>query len=358
MLSVLEMPNLYPHSVVRADYVIADSLFVLKHPSLRGLFAPLSFPGPLFSGQSHLEEHAHHVVTSPPAVGVVISPGVDMARRKSLALQSPVRGCACFASGQCKHLNETNLNGTAFSRDSRLEWRCGASGPFVIGIVCRLSPEKAVGLFLLAAHTLVHNMNCTKCRFVVIGDGPLRSDLEELAFRLHISTHIRFLGWVAKDHLPAYLVNWDVAVTTGAWRETFSMVGTDHMALGIPLVTFAAGGMGEYVDDPYLSDQGAVFSFVESNSYARQYLRNRASSTNENTGSDKMDGNPFMISRNAVVVIEPNSDALALALLFMQSNDAVRSSVGYFGQLTVQEHFSPQKSLSAYMDLFSGMFLQ
>jgi glycosyltransferase involved in cell wall biosynthesis len=323
----MEMPNLYPHASVRADYVVVDSFFALSHHSLRPLLQPSEPPG-----QRHVNR----------PVGVVVSPGVDVARRQQLALRSaPSLGCFCADPTHCTR------SAPPFTRLSRAQWRCGETGPFVVGMVSRLGPEKAVGLFLLAAHTLVHSLGCADCLFVIIGDGPLKSHLQELARRLDISSRVRLLGFIHKDELAGHVMNWDVAVTTGAWRETFSMVGTDHMALGLPLVTFAAGGMGEYVEDPSGCNQRPVQEFLASRARQQQDL----SPSPEDGSAD-----PFRLSRNAVVVMTPTQEALALAVLFLKTEDAVRSSIAYRGIKTVTDHFSLEKSTAAYVDFYAMIF--
>jgi glycosyltransferase involved in cell wall biosynthesis len=62
----------------------------------------------------------------------------------------------------------------------------------VIGYVGRLSVEKNVGLFVLAAHEILKF--CPFCRFTIVGDGLLRPYLEELCDRLEISWAVKFTG--------------------------------------------------------------------------------------------------------------------------------------------------------------------
>jgi len=42
-------------------------------------------------------------------------------------------------------------------------------------------------------------------RFVVVGDGDLRPQLEELALRLRIANFVEFVGWVTSEDLPSLL---------------------------------------------------------------------------------------------------------------------------------------------------------
>lgn len=64
--------------------------------------------------------------------------------------------------------------------------------PFVIGFVGRLSVEKNVGLFLLAAQRILET--CLHCRFTVVGAGALREKLELLCAQLDIAWAVHFAG--------------------------------------------------------------------------------------------------------------------------------------------------------------------
>lgn len=112
-----------------------------------------------------------------------------------------------------------------------------------MGYVGRLSIEKNVGLFLLSAARLLND--CPICRFWVIGDGPLRHQLQELSQRLEIEWAVKFLGWRSSEDLPEILSKIDILVNPSlrAWSETFCIANIEAMAMRIPLVTFAVGGI-------------------------------------------------------------------------------------------------------------------
>jgi glycosyltransferase involved in cell wall biosynthesis len=83
-------------------------------------------------------------------------------------------------------------------------------------------------------------------RFVVVGDGPLRQSLEDLAIRLDISWAVSFLGWVGSDQnqLSGVLRGLDAVVNPSlrAWSETFCIANIEAMAMAVPLITFGVGG--------------------------------------------------------------------------------------------------------------------
>ena len=98
-----------------------------------------------------------------------------------------------------------------------------------IAFMARLSLEKNPGLFLLAAKRLIESHRCAFCRFLVLGDGDLRGELEELSSRLEISGAVRFAGMLGGNELVAALHTVDIAVNPSlrAWSETFCIANIE-----------------------------------------------------------------------------------------------------------------------------------
>lgn len=83
----------------------------------------------------------------------------------------------------------------------------------------------------------------------ILGEGPLRHDLEEQARRLDVSERVRFLGF-QNDPYP-YLKAADIFVLSSRF-EGFPNVLLDALACGIPVVCFdAPGGMSQIVIDGF-----------------------------------------------------------------------------------------------------------
>jgi glycosyltransferase involved in cell wall biosynthesis len=95
---------------------------------------------------------------------------------------------------------------------------------------------------------------------VVIGDGPLRGDLEALAKKLAV--RVQFLGAVKQDVVKQHLNEARVfclpSITASNGNfESFGMVLLEAQASGVPVVTSALGGMEA------LADGETGFSFAE-----------------------------------------------------------------------------------------------
>ena len=68
----------------------------------------------------------------------------------------------------------------------------------VILFVGRLIPKKRADLLIRAFHE-VHSQ--TDALLVIVGDGPMRSELEQLAARLDLSARVHFAGFVQPDEV-------------------------------------------------------------------------------------------------------------------------------------------------------------
>jgi glycosyltransferase involved in cell wall biosynthesis len=111
-----------------------------------------------------------------------------------------------------------------------------------IGYVGRLSPEKHPALFLRAA-ALVH-ARMPQTRFVVVGDGPLRGELEALAATLSLAQAVTFAGECAD--MPARYPKLDLLLLT-SWHEGTPLAVLEAMACGVPVIATNVGGVPELV---------------------------------------------------------------------------------------------------------------
>jgi glycosyltransferase involved in cell wall biosynthesis len=118
------------------------------------------------------------------------------------------------------------------------EWR---EGP-VVGVVAHLKPEKGLNTFLEAAarvSPLLPNV-----RFLVVGDGPLRGELEASTEHLGLNQRVRFLGFRSDARALVELL--DVLVVPSL-SEGAPLVILEAMAAGIPVVASAVGGIPDQI---------------------------------------------------------------------------------------------------------------
>jgi glycosyltransferase involved in cell wall biosynthesis len=183
--------------------------------------------------------------------------------------------------------------------------------------------EKNPGLFLQMAHELLRLHPFV--RFTVVGDGVLRASLEDLAARLQISWAVHFAGWAGGDDLPGVLAGVDVVVNPSlrAWSETFCIANIEAMSMEVPLVTFAVGGVGEYVRKP----------------------------SQDEAEHDAL----FSVSENAVVVHRATPEAIAAAVHHLVLRPELRRALGQAGRQTVLTHFTVSRQMSQYAQLYARL---
>lgn len=83
---------------------------------------------------------------------------------------------------------------------------------------------------------------------VIVGDGPLRSDLEARARRLGVAHRIRFTGFVPHAEVPAHLGNADLLVLPSVYEELGSIL-VEALHAGLPVVASGVGGIPDIVRD-------------------------------------------------------------------------------------------------------------
>lgn len=107
-------------------------------------------------------------------------------------------------------------------------------GP-VVGMVARLAPEKAPEDFLAVAAEI------PEATFVLVGDGPLRPELEAAA-----GANVRFLGF--RDDMPGVYAGLDVLVQPSL-REGMPMTILEAMASGVPVVATDVGAAADVIQN-------------------------------------------------------------------------------------------------------------
>ena len=114
----------------------------------------------------------------------------------------------------------------------------------VIGAAGRFEPQKAFDTLLKASHLVIKEYK--NIRFIILGDGPLRSYLERLSRQYGLNQHVLFLGW--KSNVIEYLRIIDIFCQTSIW-EAFPMTILEVMSLGKPIVATDVGGVTEQFKD-------------------------------------------------------------------------------------------------------------
>ncbi len=83
-------------------------------------------------------------------------------------------------------------------------------------------------------------------KLLLVGDGPLRSDMEELVKERGLENNTSFLG--SRNDIPFLLEKSDVYISSSEW-EGFGLAIVEAMAAGKPIIATAVGAVPELVDD-------------------------------------------------------------------------------------------------------------
>jgi len=117
----------------------------------------------------------------------------------------------------------------------------------IVGCVAALVPGKGHADLLAACASLVPRFPTLELRLV--GDGPERSRLQRLVEQLGLETRVRWLGQLGgAEEVEAVLAGWDVFALP-SHAEGLPTAVLEAMAVGVPVVAAAVGGVPEIVRD-------------------------------------------------------------------------------------------------------------
>jgi glycosyltransferase involved in cell wall biosynthesis len=120
------------------------------------------------------------------------------------------------------------------------------NGESLVAIVGRLTAIKNHSLFLESVSVLMKEDSDTRARFLIVGDGELREDLEGKAEELAIQDGVIFTGWM--QDLGVLYGNLDVLAVTSN-NEGTPVALIEAMAAGVPVIATDVGGVRELISD-------------------------------------------------------------------------------------------------------------
>jgi glycosyltransferase involved in cell wall biosynthesis len=157
----------------------------------------------------------------------------------------------------------SRLRGVAARADTRVEvgylgvdadrfrpGRTGSKGPASVVSVARLGPTKGLEILIDAAAELARSGRSFQVR--ILGDGPLRADLEARVDALGIAERVRFEGEVSREKVArtlagATLFALPCVVVGGRRHDGLPVAILEAMAAGLPVVTTPVGGIPEAI---------------------------------------------------------------------------------------------------------------
>ena len=117
-----------------------------------------------------------------------------------------------------------------------------AADAFVVGMIGRLSPQKAPDIFIRSAK-LIHDA-IRNSAFIIVGDGEERADVERFASENGLNLYVT--GWT--DEPYSFLKVFDVAVLLSRW-EGFGLAIVEYMAAEKNVVATRTDAIPTLIDD-------------------------------------------------------------------------------------------------------------
>ncbi len=127
---------------------------------------------------------------------------------------------------------------------TRRRWRIPEGRP-VIGGIGRMAAGRVKGFDSLLVAAYLLRKEVPELQILLVGDGPRRPFLEDVARRLGIRDRVHFLGPVADIRLPLALM--DLFVFPSRWPEAFGLTLVEAMAAGKPVVATQVGAVPEII---------------------------------------------------------------------------------------------------------------
>lgn len=213
--------------------------------------------------------------------------------------------------------------GLDLSRLTNLDLPNG-SAPLRCGMVGRLVPIKNPGLFLQAVARLSKEGRPSPVKAVVIGDGPLREELERAARQLHLNGTVTFTGW--RDDLPLCYQELDVVVLT-SWNEGTPVSLIEAMAAARPVVATDVGGVRDLL--------GPV--------------------TEKREETAPVPAGRFLVAERGLLVRPGDVVGLSAAIESLAANPALRRQLGERGRAHARAQFSHERLLREIADLYEEL---
>jgi glycosyltransferase involved in cell wall biosynthesis/peptidoglycan/xylan/chitin deacetylase (PgdA/CDA1 family) len=168
---------------------------------------------------------------------------IAAAGQTSIASITPEIDASVAACGVPSRRRTVVLNGIDTDACAAAAAR-GERGGSVIGTAARLTHQKGIDC-LLRAFAAVRAAE-PRARLRIIGDGPLRGELEALAAALGVSDATEFAGF--RSDVPGELASLDVFVLPSRF-EGLPLALLEAMASGLPVVASAVNAIPQAVDD-------------------------------------------------------------------------------------------------------------
>ncbi len=101
---------------------------------------------------------------------------------------------------------------------------------------------------------------------MVVGDGPVRADLEALAAELKLQDRVRFTGVIDRDRVPEHVAAFDIALQPAVVPYASPLKLFEYLALGKAVIAPRQPNIEEILTD---GDNALLFDAAEEGAFER-----------------------------------------------------------------------------------------
>lgn len=133
----------------------------------------------------------------------------------------------------------------------------------IVGYIGRLSLEKGVLNFVKSISNVISENNDIK--FVIIGEGPLKKEIDEYINDLNLNDRVTLMGWVSKEEVVEYLNKLKILILP-SYTEGLPNIVLEAMACGTPVLSTPVGSVPDIIIDGntgFLMDNNSVSCIYE-----------------------------------------------------------------------------------------------
>lgn len=116
----------------------------------------------------------------------------------------------------------------------------------LLGYIGRLSQEKGILNFMEAITKILEIRD--DIRFLIGGDGPLRTKVEQYLSAENLNSKAKFAGWIPHDELPKCLNDLKLLILP-SYTEGLPNIMLEAMACGTPVLATPVGAIPDVVSD-------------------------------------------------------------------------------------------------------------
>jgi colanic acid/amylovoran biosynthesis glycosyltransferase len=232
--------------------------------------------------------------------GDLFTVGSEFLRSRIIALGAPIDRIEKLPMG-------VDLLRFSFSERTK-----SVDGEFRLLTVARLVEVKGIEYALLAVASLKEK--CPGIRYQIIGDGPLRGELEALTSRLGLMGKVEFLGALSQEDViqkmpRAHVFLLPSIVTTSGEEENQSVALAEAQASGLPVIATAIGGISDSMRD----------------------------------------------GESGFIVSPRNPEALASSLLWLSDHPEAWGRMGRAGRAQIEEHFNLERLNDRLVEIYGSV---